>query len=46
MNTLAPTFVAPMASGVSAGSARGLYAFAFVYLGYAYAYFFPLAGDT
>lgn len=46
MNALAPTFAAPTAPGSSAGSARGLYAFAFIYPGYAYVYFAPLAGDT
>lgn len=46
MNALESTFVAPAASGFSAGVARGLYAFAFIYPGYAYFYFAHLAGDT
>jgi hypothetical protein len=46
MNALAPTSAAPIASGLTAGLARGLYAFAFTYPGYAYPYFAHSAGDT
>jgi hypothetical protein len=46
MNALASTSAAPTASGLPAGLARGVYAFAFVYPGYAYFYFAHSAGDT
>jgi hypothetical protein len=46
MNALDPTSAAPTASGLTAGLARGLYAFAFIYPGYAYFYFAHSAGDT
>lgn len=46
MNALASTFAVPTASDDVVGASGGLYAFAFFYLGYAYFYFYSLAGDT
>ena len=46
MNALSSTSAVPTASGHAAGATCGHYASAFFYPGYAYFYFFPLAGDT
>jgi hypothetical protein len=46
MNTLALPFAAATAPDASVGAMGILYAFSFSYLGYAYFYLFPPAGDT
>jgi hypothetical protein len=46
MNILAPTFAEATAFDGSVDATGEQYGFAFFYLGFAYFYFYSLAGDT